>query len=144
MYTRRLVLSVVDEFDVQCITAQNTSDYFPSMSYHMTQLMPLLLTVSCFGKIQIGLTFLVPAHPGSPGKGPLSARAHVCVCVCYHPDGIVIVSEILTINCYCSSMYTRRLVLSVVFKNYIALSVAFSRFLLRLHTEGRVHETVSP
>jgi len=36
---------------------------------HMAQLIPLLLTVSCFSKIQIGFTFLVPAHPGSPGKG---------------------------------------------------------------------------
>jgi len=44
---------------------------------HMTQLMPLPLTVSCFSKIQIGFTFLVPAHPGSPGK-----RAVKCVCVC--------------------------------------------------------------
>jgi len=35
---------------------------------HMAQLMPLQLTVSCFNKIQIGFTFLVPAHPGSPGK----------------------------------------------------------------------------
>jgi len=35
---------------------------------HMVQLMPLSLTVSCFSKIQIGFTFLVPAHPGSPGK----------------------------------------------------------------------------
>ena len=35
---------------------------------HMAQLMPLLLTVSCFSKIQMGFTFLVPAHPGSPGK----------------------------------------------------------------------------
>ena len=35
---------------------------------HMAQLMPLLLTVSCFSKIQIGFTFLVPAHLGSPGK----------------------------------------------------------------------------
>ena len=35
---------------------------------HMAQLMPLPLTVSCFSKIQIGLTFLVPAHPGSPGQ----------------------------------------------------------------------------
>ena len=26
------------------------------------------LTVSCFSKIQIGFTFLVPAHPGSPGQ----------------------------------------------------------------------------
>jgi len=30
--------------------------------------MPLPLTVSCFSKIQIGFSFLVPAHPGSPGK----------------------------------------------------------------------------
>jgi len=43
-------------------------------------LMPLPLTVSCFSKIQIGLTFLVPAHLGSPGKGPLNG----CVCVLQH------------------------------------------------------------
>jgi len=36
---------------------------------HMAQLMLLPLTVSCFSKIQIGFTFLVPAHPGSLGKG---------------------------------------------------------------------------
>ena len=35
---------------------------------HMAQLMPLPLTVSCFSNIQIGFTFLEPAHPGSPGK----------------------------------------------------------------------------
>jgi len=35
---------------------------------HMVQLMPLPLSVSCFTKIQIGFTFLVPAHPGSPDK----------------------------------------------------------------------------
>jgi len=34
----------------------------------MAQLMPLPLTVSCFSKIQIGFTFLVPAHLGSPGQ----------------------------------------------------------------------------
>ena len=33
---------------------------------HMAQLMPLPLTLSCFSKIQIGFTVLVPAHPGSP------------------------------------------------------------------------------
>ena len=44
----------------------------------MAQLMPLPLIVSCFSKIQIGLTFLVPAHPGSPGK-----RAVKWVCVCF-------------------------------------------------------------
>jgi len=35
---------------------------------HMAQLMPLPLTVSCFAKIQIGFTFLLPAHLGSSGK----------------------------------------------------------------------------
>ena len=46
---------------------------------HMAQLMPLPLTVSCFSKIQIGFTFLVQAHLGSPGKW---AVKRVCVCVC--------------------------------------------------------------
>jgi len=45
---------------------------------HMAQLMPLPHTVSCFSKIQIGFTFLVPAHLRSPRKGPLNG----CVCVC--------------------------------------------------------------
>ena len=44
----------------------------------MVQLMPLPLIVFCFSKIQIGFTFLVPAHLGSPGK---SAVKRVCVCV---------------------------------------------------------------
>ena len=44
---------------------------------HMAQLMPLPLTVSCFSKIQIGFTFLVPAHPGGPGQGPLNGSKWV-------------------------------------------------------------------
>ena len=40
----------------------------PGADLHMGQLMPLPLTVSCFSKIQIGFTFLVLAHLGSPGK----------------------------------------------------------------------------
>ena len=47
-----------------------------SADLHMAQLMPLPLTVSCFSKIQIGFTFLVPAHLGSPGK---RAVKRVCV-----------------------------------------------------------------
>jgi len=45
---------------------------------HTAQLMPLPLTVSCFSKIQIGITitFLVPAHLGRPGQ-----RAIKWVCV---------------------------------------------------------------
>jgi len=38
---------------------------------HMAQPMPLPLTVCCFCKIQIGFTFLVPAHPGSRGQRPV-------------------------------------------------------------------------
>jgi len=49
---------------------------------HMAQLMPLPLAVSCFSKIQIGITFLVPAHPGSLGLRAVK-RACVCVCVCF-------------------------------------------------------------
>jgi len=43
---------------------------------HMAQLMPLALTVSCFSKIQIGFTFLVPGDPGCPGQ---RAVKRVCV-----------------------------------------------------------------
>jgi len=48
---------------------------------HMAQLMPLPLTVSCFSQIQIGFTFLVPAHLGSSRKRAVK-RVCVCVCVC--------------------------------------------------------------
>jgi len=50
----------------------------------MAQRIPLPLTVSCFSKIQIGFTFLVPAYPGSPGQ-----RAIKRVCVCYLGGGCV-------------------------------------------------------
>jgi len=59
---------------------------------YIAQLMPLPLTVSCFSKIQIGFTFLVPAHPGSPGK-----RAVKRVCVC------VIVYQVHVSECTCFS-----------------------------------------
>jgi len=49
---------------------------------HMAKLMPLPLTVSFFSKIQIGFTFLVPAHPDSPAQ---STVKRVCVCVCKFP-----------------------------------------------------------
>jgi len=59
---------------------------------HMFQLMPLPLTVSCFSKIHIGFTFLVPAHPGSPGHRAVK-RVCVCVCVVY-----------ITSDCLCLSV----------------------------------------
>jgi len=45
---------------------------------HMAQVMPVPLTVTCFSKVQIGFTFLVPAQLGSPGR---RAVKRVCVCV---------------------------------------------------------------
>ena len=45
---------------------------------HVAQLMPLPLTVSCSSKIQIGFTFLVPAHLGSPGQRAFK-RMYVCL-----------------------------------------------------------------
>jgi len=49
---------------------------------HMALLMPVPLTVSCFSKIQIGFTFLVPAHPGSQAKGAVKR-------VCYYYYDVV-------------------------------------------------------
>ena len=46
---------------------------------HMAQLMPLPLAVSCFSKIQIGFTFLVPAHPGSPGQRAVKRVCSMCI-----------------------------------------------------------------
>ena len=48
---------------------------------HMSQLKPLPLTVCCFSKIQVGFTFLVPAHLGSPGKRTVK---WVCVFMLCH------------------------------------------------------------
>jgi len=48
---------------------------------HVAQLMPLPLTVSCFSKIQIGFTFPLLAHLGSPEK---RAVIRVCVMYCVH------------------------------------------------------------
>ena len=56
---------------------------------HTAQLMPLPLTLSCFSKIQIGFTFLVPAYPGSPG---------VCVCVCIVCDSGTRFTKYLTLD----------------------------------------------
>ena len=59
---------------------------------HMAQLMPLLLTVSCFSKIQIGLPLWYRLTQVVLDKGPLSG----CVCVVWdYLDGPVI-EEIFT------------------------------------------------
>jgi len=63
---------------------------------HMAQLMPVPLTVSCFSKIQIGFTFLVPAHPGSPGQ---RAVKRLCVCVCVYWLTRVVLDKELSNGC---------------------------------------------
>jgi len=55
---------------------------------HMAQRISLAvaLTVSCFSKIQIGFTFLVLAHPGSPGQRAVKRVCkRVCVYKVYRP-----------------------------------------------------------
>jgi len=47
------------------------------LAYGPADAMPL--TVSCFSKIQIGFTFLVPAHPDNHGQ-----RAITWMCVCMY------------------------------------------------------------
>jgi len=58
---------------------------------HIAQLMPLPLTVSCFSKIQIGSTFVVPAHLGIPGQRAVKWVC-VCVCVCGRFDHLISLS----------------------------------------------------
>ena len=86
---------------------------------HMAQMMPLPLTVSCFSKIQIGFTFLVPAHLGSPGK---RAVKRVCVCCVF----------LLKLQAYC---YTFPLSTSVLGK-LLVKPVLFDR---RLDSRTVVH-----
>ena len=54
---------------------------------HMAQLMPLPLTVSCFSKVQIGFTFLVPAHLGSPGQRAIKRTLLLLNCRKVHGSG---------------------------------------------------------
>ena len=71
----------------------------------MVQLIPLPLTVSCFSKIQIGFTFLVSAHLGSPGK---RAIKRVCVCVRVYLVWLSVWSELQTCIwpswCHCHAL----------------------------------------
>jgi len=100
---------------------------------HMAQLMPLPLTVSCSSKIQIGFTFLVLAHLGSPGHRAVK-RVCVCVCVCiidlllcnHHTKKAVIVCKIC---CCCLQVQNRHL-------SFVALQVYSALTLLVGRQEG--------
>jgi len=58
---------------------------------HMAQLMPPPLTVSCSSKIQIGFTFLVLAHLGSPGQRAVKRMYVVGYIDLYHHQNVHIV-----------------------------------------------------
>jgi len=58
---------------------------------HMAQLMPPPLTVSCSSKIQIGFTFLVLAHLGSPGQRAVLRMYVVGYIDLYHHQNVHIV-----------------------------------------------------
>ena len=76
---------------------------------HMAQLMPLPLTVSCFSKIQIRFTFLVPAYPGSPGKRAVK-RVGVCFCATVYTQTVETMQSsrkqltILSLHYYCTRL----------------------------------------
>ena len=70
---------------------------------HIAQRIPLPLTVSCSSKIQIGFTFLVPAHPGSPGQ-----RAVKCVCMYDVKLKHEIITSISKCNEHCFHLYPSR------------------------------------
>jgi len=67
--------------------------------FHMAQLMPLPLTVSCFSKIQTGFTFLVPAYLGNLGQ---RAVKRVCVLL----GGRIRTGETASRPCYLQTVST--------------------------------------
>ena len=93
---------------------------------HMAQLMPLPLTVSCFSKIQISFTFLVPAHPGSPGK-----RAVKWVCVYIYTVDLFALHSV-TIAVFILLMGDTALCLSIAAFNRLVKFVHFCLYFLVL------------
>jgi len=89
---------------------------------HTAQPMPLSLTVSCFSKIQIGFTFLVPADLGCPAlKGPLNGYGNFQM------------TPMMTIDCYRKLMAKNR------------NTAPRSQIRLRISTAGKSeHAEVSP
>jgi len=65
-------------------------------------------SLSCFSKIQIGFTFLVPAHLGSPGQRAIK-RACVCVSVTELLDSAVCNLLVLTAK---STVFLQKLFLA--------------------------------
>jgi len=91
--------------------------------------MPLPLTVSCFSKNQIGFTFLVPAHLGSPWKRMVcvSVLCHVPVIWCTHLYVIVDVDHCRLMSC--QQLSTKLVVMTTVllcWPRYVAWCMCFA------------------
>jgi len=67
---------------------------------HMVQVMPLPPTVSCFSKIQISFTFLIPAHPVVPDKGCC------CCCIVHLSSHLYIMSNLYVSIKICDPHYS--------------------------------------
>ena len=78
---------------------------------HMAQLMSLPLTVSCCSKIQIGFTFLVPAHPGSHRQ---RAVKWGCVVLCFMPHRMHGIDSVLLLQMSCVLWSLGLLVMTVI------------------------------
>jgi len=85
--------------------------------------MPLPLTVSCFSKIHIGVTFLVQAYLGSPGK---RAVKRVCVCDYY----AMLLVSFTTSEFKIFALANRRSVSIVWFYNFLTTFCSSSRLVL--------------
>jgi len=100
---------------------------------HMTQLMTMPLTVSCFSKIQIGFTFLVPAHPGSPGQKAIKRVSYLCSSSGYDCDATPSTSwrpcNVLCLRMWCKTTVTVSALLSLLINCfYHSLRLNMMRF----------------
>jgi len=105
------------------------------LQLHMAHLMPLPLTVSCFSKIQIGFTFLVPAHLGSPGQ----RASKLCVCVCEWtalPFYDTLAAQ------HQNLVYKSRLMVFVQIMNEITDKTAYTNCCMCIYRVGQKNRTV--
>jgi len=72
------------------------------------------LIISCFIKIQIGLTFLMPAYPGCPGK---EAIKQVSECLSNVAEALIVAGILL--GC-CCCMYSGAICLQPLNSNIIS------------------------
>jgi len=102
--------------------------------------MPLPLTVSCFSKFQIGFTFLVPAHPGSPGQ---RAIKQVCMCVFQTATPVMEANKINNNKTH-TVLCNNQVITSVVRVGVCDYSWQTPRTFLFRQQSGRIKSTHSP